>query len=75
MDDAIRKTLAAIDAAVRWKPPEGPVTLSADYLRLVERAEALPQNRPGTDKTWVERMVAISRFELASARELRRAPD
>ena len=73
MDDATRRTLAAIESAVRSKPPEGPVVLSAEYLRLVERAEALPANRPGTDKTWVERMIASSKRVLENVREVPRA--
>lgn len=72
MDDATRKTLAAIEAAVRWKPPEGPVVLSAEYLRLVEWAEGLPENRPGSDKTWVERMIASSKRILENVREVPR---
>ncbi|MFT5478166.1 MAG: hypothetical protein ACI8Y8_003529 [Planctomycetota bacterium] len=72
MDDATKRTLAAIDAAVAWKPPEGPIVLSDEYLRLVERAEQLPENRPGTDKTWVERMLASSKYVLNNIREIPR---
>lgn len=39
----------------------GPVTLSAEYLAAVERVEALPQNRPGADKGWVERSLRAFR--------------
>ena len=33
----------------------GPVTLSAEYLRMVEEVESAPENQSGADKTWVER--------------------
>lgn len=32
----------------------GPVTLSEEYLRMVEEVESAPENQSGTDKTWVE---------------------
>ena len=48
---------AILDAAARWRPETAPVTLSEEYLRAVERVEALPSNRSGADKTWVLRLV------------------
>ena len=48
---------AILDAAARWLPETSPVTLSEEYLRAVERVEALPSNRNGADKTWVLRLV------------------
>lgn len=44
----IRRILKEVRAAL---PQEGPVVLTAEYLRLVERVEALPANRPGSDKS------------------------
>jgi len=32
----------------------GPVTLTDDYLRMVEEVESAPENQSGADKTWVE---------------------
>ena len=32
------------------------IDLDEEYLRLIARAEALPQNQSGADKTWVWRM-------------------
>ena len=58
MDEVTRRALAGIAAAQAAQPPEGPVVLSQEYLRLVEQAERLPANRPGTDKTWTERVLA-----------------
>ena len=31
----------------------GPVTLSEEYLELVHRVEAMPENQSGADKSWV----------------------
>ena len=67
---AVHLVVPGVDAAVAWKPPEGPIVLSDEYLRLVERAEQLPENRPGTDKTWVERMLASSKYVLNNIREM-----
>jgi len=70
MDDATRRALEAIAEAEAAKPPEGPIVLSEEYLRLVRRAEALPANRPGTDKTWTERVLSEWKRLVESAREL-----
>jgi len=32
-----------------------------EYLALVRRAEAHPANRPGMDKSWVERTLTLNR--------------
>jgi hypothetical protein len=32
----------------------GPVTLTQEYLRMVDEVEAAPENQSGADKTWVE---------------------
>ena len=32
----------------------GPVTLSEEYLRMVEEVESAAENQSGSDKTWVE---------------------
>jgi hypothetical protein len=32
----------------------GPVTLSDEYLQMVEEVESAPENQTGADKTWVE---------------------
>lgn len=72
MDDATRRTLEAIERAKASLPPEGPVVLSEEYLRLIERVEALPENRPGTDKTWTERVLASWKRTVETAREVPR---
>ena len=48
---------AILDTALRRPPETGPVTLPDEYRRAVERADALPENRDGADKTWVLRLV------------------
>jgi hypothetical protein len=57
MDDVLCRALEGIAAAESAKPPPGPIVLSEEYLRLVERVEEHPANRPGTDKTWTERAL------------------
>jgi hypothetical protein len=70
MDDETRRTLESIEKANASLPPEGPVVLSAEYLRLIERVEALPENRPGTDKSWTERVLTSWKRALKTVREV-----
>jgi len=57
VDPQLKAALELLQKAEReWKPPPGPIALTKDYLRQVERVEALPHNQPGEDKTWVERV-------------------
>lgn len=72
MDDVLRRALEGLAKAKALQPPPGPVVLSAEYLRLIERAEALPQNRPGTDKTWTERALESWKADVRNAREVPR---
>lgn len=68
MDDRTRRALEAIAKAVAMQPPPGPVVLSAEYLRWIERLEALPESRPGTDTSWTERVLVSWKRALESAR-------
>lgn len=68
MDESLRRALEAIETAKAAQPPEGPVVLSEEYLRLVELAEQLPQNRPGTDKAWTERVFQEWDYIVRNAR-------
>lgn len=72
MDEATRRALEALDEARAAQPEDGPIVLSEEYLRLVERAERLPENRPGTDKTWTERVVLEWQRLVESARRIPR---
>jgi hypothetical protein len=62
--DELLKLLAKIEKEAQ--PPPGPIVLTDEYLRLLERYEALPQSRPGADRTWVGTLVAESDRFLAS---------
>jgi hypothetical protein len=70
MDEVTRRALDGIAAAESAQPSEGPIVLSKEYLRLVERAEKLPENRPGTDKTWTERVLEEWTHLVETARRL-----
>lgn len=48
--------------------PTGPVTLSAEYLRLVAHVENLAFNQDGADKSWVWRLVEMDRAHFARAK-------
>jgi len=53
MDPATKTALWVFERCRGALPPAGPVRLSDAYLRLITQAEALPENQPDTDKTWV----------------------
>ena len=46
------------------------IELDEEYLRLIARAEALPQNQSGADKTWVWRMDQAFREHYRRARRV-----
>jgi hypothetical protein len=52
VDESTRKALRILDELVCERAP-GPYLVDAEYARLIERAEALPCNQDGADKTWV----------------------
>lgn len=60
MDEATRKAIRILDELVCERAP-GPYLIDAEYARLIERAEALPGNQDGADKSWVERLVQSER--------------
>jgi hypothetical protein len=63
------KALRAIDDAVaEVSRLSGPVTLDAEYLRAIERVEAMPQNQSGADKTWIREAVERDRRHFARIR-------
>ena len=47
------------------------IELTDDYLRLITAVEALPQNQAGADKTWVPRVIAVSKSYFARAIRVR----
>ena len=68
------RVIALLEALERAAPDPGPVPLSEDYLRAVERAEALPGNRAGMDKSWVERSRREFRDYFTRVQRVRPAP-
>jgi DNA-binding SARP family transcriptional activator len=71
MDPADANALGILETLRRLPRETHPVELDAAYLRAVERLEALPTNRSGTDKSWVEDSRREFREYFARAR---RAP-
>jgi hypothetical protein len=49
----------------------GPVTLSEEYLRMVEEVESAPQNHSGANKSSVEVVLRQSRERFAGVRPSR----
>ena len=49
----------------------GPVTLTEEYLRMIEEVESAPENQSGADKTAVEVLFRQSREHFADARRSR----
>jgi len=60
VDEATRKALKILDELVCERPPP-PYVLDEEYLRLVARAEELPGNQDGADKSWVFRALQAHR--------------
>ena len=49
----------------------GAVTLTEEYLRMVEEVESAPENQTGADKTQLEVVFRQSREHFANARRSR----
>lgn len=67
MDRASREALRILDHFAALPKPSGSVTLSDDYRRAIARWEALPENRPGSDKSWVGPCQGAFEAHFASA--------
>ena len=67
--DDYEVAMELIREAKRSLPPPGPVVLTEEYLRWVELAEQLPENRSGSDKTWTERTLVEWSQALADLEE------
>jgi len=48
--------------------------LTPDYLRLIDKVEALPQNQAGADKSWVWRADRAFLATYADVRPVLRDP-
>jgi hypothetical protein len=71
MDPANAKALLILDSFREQAAPATPIDLPDRYLRAVERVEALPENREGADKSWVEASRREFREYIARARRAR----
>jgi hypothetical protein len=67
MDRDTDEALRLLDEVVRTVPAHEPIELDADYVRLIEAVEALPENQDGADKSWVWERYAAYREHLAVA--------
>ena len=70
MDRATEEAFRILDHFAALPKPTGPVALKEDYLRAVERWESLPENRPGSDKSWVGRSQRAFQAHFAHIRRL-----
>ena len=68
MDASDERALKILDYFANLPRVVGPVTLTDEYLAHIARVEALPQNQPGSDKSWVHRVIENSRRMYASAK-------
>ena len=73
MHDDSQRAIEAIDRAVEEaRRLEGtPIVLDPSYLAGIDRVERMPQNQPGTDKTWVVTLVKRSDAFIARAVRVR----
>ena len=71
MTDETRAALDAIAAAEHWMSSLSRIVLSEEYLRAVERVEALATNRSGASKDWLERAVRNDDEFFESLRRVR----
>ena len=68
MDSELERVLRGLDEAVEFAKSYR-FEMTEDYLALIARVEALPQNRPGADKSWVWRLSDSSaRFYKSAVR-------
>ena len=68
MDPDVERALRGLDDAVEFAKAYR-FEMTADYVALVARVEALPQNRPGADKSWIWRLIDSStRFYRTAVR-------
>ena len=63
----MQRALAAIAAAEQSVANMPPATVSDEYSRLIQAAEALPENQDGADKGWVWPAFEFCRRHFANA--------
>lgn len=67
VDASTREALRQLARARERVAGSTAATLTADYLRAVDRVERLPENGMRADKTWVLRLLTAARRLTASA--------
>ena len=68
MDQELERALRGLEESARFIKTYR-FELTDDYLALIARVEALPQNQPGADKSWVWRLGDSSaRFYKSAVR-------
>jgi hypothetical protein len=67
MDDVIRM----LDTCARMPRESGPVRLTAEYLRDIQRVEDMAHNRPGADRSELFRRLAEAQVSHARAVRIR----
>lgn len=66
LEDGLRALQEATEMARHIR-----IDLTDDYLALIAQVEAMPQNAPRADKSWVWRLIDASARAYAGARRVR----
>ena len=68
MDPELKRAIRALEEAAEFAKSYR-FEMTEDYLALLAQVEALPQNHPGADKSWVWRLIDSStRFYKSAVR-------
>jgi hypothetical protein len=70
-DEEYEELVCILEPFRNMRIETGPVTLTQEYVRMVEEVESAPENQSGADKTWVEVVFRQSREHFAGARRYR----
>jgi hypothetical protein len=70
LDRETELALEALDRAEEAARNLPPFVLDDQYLLMIARVEAMPCNRPGTDKTWVHELHDSDVAHFATCRRL-----
>jgi hypothetical protein len=53
-DEEYEELVRILEPFRAMKIETGPVELSEEYLRMIEEVESAPENKSGSDKSWIE---------------------
>ena len=70
LDRSTELALRALEEAEEAARNLPPIVLDDHYIALIARIEAMPWNRPGTDKTWVHELYDSDVAHFARCRRL-----